>query len=158
MYLTTLSVAPTIPTASNESVIREWCIGKDMEGSGRGLIQGTVPVFVSSNWVQPRNPSVRTAEIWTRNLPNTKKECEPLDHEVRLHGMWLQRHKHVFFRLRAAGRRLHTRRQPHGMVLLLALPMWRQQHRHVVCLARNTGGKICSAWSGDVMNNWVLLC
>jgi hypothetical protein len=88
VYLTTLSVAPTIPTASNESVIHEWCIGKDMEGSGRCLINGTVPVFVSSNWVQPRNPSVRTAdiraEIWTRNLPNTKQE--PLDHEVRLHG------------------------------------------------------------------------
>jgi hypothetical protein len=71
--------------ALNEGMIREWWIEKDVEWCGRGLIYGTIAVFVWRNLGKPRNPSVRIAylpaDIWTRDLPNTKQECY-LSHDV----------------------------------------------------------------------------
>jgi hypothetical protein len=63
--------------ASNDRVINEKWIWKDVERSGRG--RGTIPAFAWRDWAQPWKTSVRivslTAEIWIRDLPNTKQEC-----------------------------------------------------------------------------------
>jgi hypothetical protein len=50
-----------------------------MEGSGRGLIWGTMMTLAWRNSGKSRKPSVRIAgvrtEIWTRDLPNTKQSA-----------------------------------------------------------------------------------
>jgi hypothetical protein len=54
----------------------EWWIRKDLEGSGPSLILGIIPAFVGGTEENHENTSVRVAslraEIWTRNLSNTK--------------------------------------------------------------------------------------
>jgi hypothetical protein len=51
-----------------------------MEGSGRDLIQSTIAAFGWRDWGKHEN--IRIAglrhDIWTRDLPNTKQEWEPL--------------------------------------------------------------------------------
>jgi hypothetical protein len=45
--------------ASNEMAINEWWVGKDVVGSGRGLISGTIPMFACRNWGKPRETPVK---------------------------------------------------------------------------------------------------
>jgi hypothetical protein len=45
-----------------------------MEGSGRGLIEGAIPVFAWRDWNLSQD-SQSWGEIWTRNLLNTKQDC-----------------------------------------------------------------------------------
>jgi hypothetical protein len=51
--------------------------GKDMQGSGCGPIEITIPVFACRNWRKARKTSFRLAslraEIWIRDLPNMKR-------------------------------------------------------------------------------------
>jgi hypothetical protein len=65
--------------ASNDRIISELWIGKDVEGSGRSQIFGAVPEVVCRDWGTPRKTLVRIAGllagIWTWDLPNTKLEC-----------------------------------------------------------------------------------
>jgi hypothetical protein len=60
---------------SNEGVISERWIGKDVEGSGCGLILRYYPSIRLEGLTKPTNISVRRAgllaEIWTLDLPNT---------------------------------------------------------------------------------------
>jgi hypothetical protein len=51
LYIDAASSAHYI--ASNDRMISEW-IGKDVEGTGRGLIKGTIPAFGWSDWGRPR--------------------------------------------------------------------------------------------------------
>jgi hypothetical protein len=87
VYLTTL-LSNWGCIASNESVISEWWIGKDLEGSGCDLIFGTITALACRDWEKPRNTSVKIARlrvlIWARGLPNTKQEFQSLDHVVQL--------------------------------------------------------------------------
>jgi hypothetical protein len=50
-----------------------------MEGSGHGMLLGTIPAFSWRVWGKLRKTSVRKAglraEIQNRDLPNTKQEC-----------------------------------------------------------------------------------
>jgi hypothetical protein len=59
-------------------MISEQWIGKDVEGSGRGLMQGIIPAIALNGWEKPRKPAVMVAglqaDIWTQDLPNTKQE------------------------------------------------------------------------------------
>jgi hypothetical protein len=64
--------------ASDERVISEWWIGKDLEENGRGLILRYNPsIFLKE--LRKTTKTVTTAgrwtEIWTRDIPNTKQEC-----------------------------------------------------------------------------------
>jgi hypothetical protein len=58
-----------------------------MEGSGRGLMKGTISAFDWKDWGNPRKLSVGIAdlraEVWTRDLPNMKQECYLLYRDVR---------------------------------------------------------------------------
>jgi hypothetical protein len=67
------------PMASNDRMISEYWIEKDMEGNGCGLIEVTIPAFAWGNWGKARKSSVSItdlrAEILIRDLPNTKQEC-----------------------------------------------------------------------------------
>jgi hypothetical protein len=62
--------------ASNEKTINKWWIGKDVEGSGRGITEGIIPAFTRRDWEKTSNASVRIAdlrtEIWTRDFQNMK--------------------------------------------------------------------------------------
>jgi hypothetical protein len=57
-----------------------WLIGKDMEGSGRGLIWGTIVAFAWRDWGKPSKTSVRIAglraDIWIRDLQNMKQKVK----------------------------------------------------------------------------------
>jgi hypothetical protein len=57
-----------------------------MEGSDRTLFYGTVIAFIEGTEENHENASTRMAglraAIYTRDLPNTKQECLPLDHDV----------------------------------------------------------------------------
>jgi hypothetical protein len=68
-------------------------LGNDIQGSGRGLVWGTVPTFAWMHWWKPRNPSVRIdgprAWIWTRYLSYMKQECLPFDRDVQRFIDWL---------------------------------------------------------------------
>jgi hypothetical protein len=50
-----------------------------MEGTNHGLIQGTIPEYAWKALEKPRETSVRIdpfrVEVWTRDLPNTKRQC-----------------------------------------------------------------------------------
>jgi hypothetical protein len=61
----------------NERVIREWWIGKDLEGSGRGLILRNLPGIRLEGLRKPQKLRIAglRADIWTRDLPNTKQDC-----------------------------------------------------------------------------------
>jgi hypothetical protein len=67
---------------SNDRLINEQWIRKEMEGSGRGFIWGSIQVidnlFASSYWAKPRKTSVRKArlraEIWIQDLTITKQD------------------------------------------------------------------------------------
>jgi hypothetical protein len=49
--------------------------------SGRGLIKWNIPALAFLDRGKPRKTSIRVqgprTEIWTRNLPNIKQECQP---------------------------------------------------------------------------------
>jgi hypothetical protein len=49
-----------------------------MEGSGRGLIQGTAPEIAWRDWGKPRRTSVKIGGLWadicSRNHPNAEQE------------------------------------------------------------------------------------
>jgi hypothetical protein len=49
---------------------------KKFEGSGRGLIEETIPAF-AWDWGKPRKPSARLADlrtdIWTQYIQSTKE-------------------------------------------------------------------------------------
>jgi hypothetical protein len=69
-----------------------------MEGSGRGIIQDTIPTLAWSDWEKQRKTSVGVTglrgEIWNLDLPNTKQECQQLGSDVRPYGelrCWLFR-------------------------------------------------------------------
>jgi hypothetical protein len=51
---------------------------KYFQGSGHGLILSTIPKFAWRDWekLQDNSDSItgRQAEIWNRDLPNTKQE------------------------------------------------------------------------------------
>lgn len=53
-----------------------------MEGKCHGLFEGTIPKFLSWDGGKPRNSTVNTVDlrvkILTRDLPNTKQECQQL--------------------------------------------------------------------------------
>jgi hypothetical protein len=63
-------------------MIGEYRIGKDVEGTGRGLVEGTVPTFAWKDPEIPRNFSFRVVSIpsgiRTRHFPSTKSEVLPL--------------------------------------------------------------------------------
>jgi hypothetical protein len=52
---------------------------KDVEGSGLGMIWGTIQILAWRDWGKLRKPSVKIlglrAEVRTRHLPNMKQEC-----------------------------------------------------------------------------------
>jgi hypothetical protein len=60
-------------------VADEWRIGKDVEGSGPGLIKGSILAVAWRDWGKPQKPSISIndirSEIWTWDLPNTWKGC-----------------------------------------------------------------------------------
>jgi hypothetical protein len=62
-----------------------------MKWCGRDLIWGSTPALAWGDWGKPRKNSVRIAglwaEIWTRELPNTKQECQPIDRKRILNRM-----------------------------------------------------------------------
>jgi hypothetical protein len=64
--------------ASIDRMINERWIGKDMEGSDRGIIWCIMPAFACRGCGRPQKTSVRItglqAEIWTRTFPNTKPD------------------------------------------------------------------------------------
>jgi hypothetical protein len=68
-------------------VIREWWTVNDLEGSGRGLTLSYYSSICLDGLRQSRKTSDREAslraEIWTRDLPNSKQECWQIDHWVR---------------------------------------------------------------------------
>jgi hypothetical protein len=72
-FLSTLSDSDYI--ASNDWMICEYRIGKNVEWKGRSLIWGTVPEFAWRNWEKSREISVRIdglqAEIWIQSRTNT---------------------------------------------------------------------------------------
>jgi hypothetical protein len=58
-------------------VIREWWrMGKDLLGSGRGLIWGTIPAFAWWDWRKPRKTSVSIAGRQGRDLKAGPTEYE----------------------------------------------------------------------------------
>jgi len=63
---------------SNDSIISEERIGKDMEGSGHGIMCGTISAFRLKNWGKARKPlsqDRRSPEgTWNHKLPNTKHD------------------------------------------------------------------------------------
>jgi hypothetical protein len=68
-----------LSVTQNEGMISECWIGKDIEGSGHGLIYGTSPAFAWRDWEKKQKSSVRIAglwaKIWNRDLLNTKQGC-----------------------------------------------------------------------------------
>jgi hypothetical protein len=62
-----------------EGVVSVSWIGKDVKGSGLGLILCTAPSFAWSGWGKSRKTLISMvelrAEIWNRNLANMKQEC-----------------------------------------------------------------------------------
>jgi hypothetical protein len=68
-------------------VTNDTVINNEME-SGHVLIFGYITAFAWSDWRKPRKPSIVIdglwAEIWTRDLPNTKQECQPTSRLRRL--------------------------------------------------------------------------
>jgi hypothetical protein len=42
-------------------MVGEWQIGKDVEGSNRGLIQGTIPTLSWSDWKNREKPWAKTS-------------------------------------------------------------------------------------------------
>jgi hypothetical protein len=50
----------------------ELWIENDVEGSDRGLILGTIPVFAWRNWGKHNLPPPPREDIQTRVLPHTK--------------------------------------------------------------------------------------
>jgi hypothetical protein len=85
VYLTSL-VSNSDNKASNERMISECQIGKDVKGKGSGLIEGNIQTFAWTDWGKPQN-SVKIfglqAGIWPRGLPNTMQNCQKIDHDVR---------------------------------------------------------------------------
>jgi hypothetical protein len=83
VYLPTLF--QQLNVASNEGLICEKWNGKDLEGSGRGLIYGTFPAFARDTERKPWKTSLKItslrADIWTWDLPN--KNQESLDYNMR---------------------------------------------------------------------------
>jgi hypothetical protein len=77
VYLTTL-VSNSDYIASNEGVVSEWWIGKDVEGSVHGLISRYYPsICLEKRKKTTKNlsqDSCLRVDIWTRDLPNTKQE------------------------------------------------------------------------------------
>jgi hypothetical protein len=64
-----------------------WWIVKHLVGSGHGLILRYYPSISLEGLRKPRKkpPSgqlVAGAKIWTRGLPNTKQQCQPLNHNI----------------------------------------------------------------------------
>jgi hypothetical protein len=66
-------------TASNESIISESWIGKDVEGSGRGLMWGTIPEFTWKDWKNIWNTWDRINGISTRLEPRDSGHDLPTD-------------------------------------------------------------------------------
>jgi hypothetical protein len=56
------------------AMVNECWIGKDTEGSGHGLILGTIPAYAWRNWRKPRKMSVMISDVsvktLTGHLPN----------------------------------------------------------------------------------------
>lgn len=53
-------------------LIKEWRLGKDVEGNGHGLFGGNIPQVTGSDWGWPQETSVRIVgvktKIWIRHL------------------------------------------------------------------------------------------
>jgi hypothetical protein len=86
------SVSSSHYIASNDRMISEWWIGRDMEGVDGGLVWGTIWRV----WRKSREASVkiagRRAEVWTRDLLSTKQHCYRYD--------WYDpNHRHRYFLL-----------------------------------------------------------
>jgi hypothetical protein len=68
--------------------MKEWQVNDELATMWKaGLIEGTILAFAWRDWVKLRKPSVRItglrAGIWIGDLPSTKQECQPLDHDFR---------------------------------------------------------------------------
>jgi len=75
--LTTLSLTQTV-TSNVRMVTGEWWIRLDVEGSGRGLLCGTVTAFVWGGWRKPlkyESGAGLWSEIWTWGLGKAKQRC-----------------------------------------------------------------------------------
>jgi hypothetical protein len=59
--------------------LEQW-IGNDVDINGFGLIQGTIPAYSCKDWGKLQNKFshnvISWAEIWIRDLPNTKQDYE----------------------------------------------------------------------------------
>jgi hypothetical protein len=85
LYLITLLVSHYM--ASNYSLRNEKQIGKEVEGSGRGLSEGSIPAFSRTHWGKlweywGRIAGLR-AEIQTRASKNKKQVCQLIGRNVR---------------------------------------------------------------------------
>jgi hypothetical protein len=62
--------------SSNDSTISDERIGKEMEGSGHGIMCGTISAFRLKDWVKPRKHLTqdrRSPEgTWNHKLPSPK--------------------------------------------------------------------------------------
>jgi hypothetical protein len=58
------AVSTTDYIASNSWITNEQRIGKDEEGSGRGLILYTIPAFGWKDWRKSHEPSVKIVRLW----------------------------------------------------------------------------------------------
>jgi hypothetical protein len=89
VYLTTLSIAQTIQCRTIRRLMK-LRIEKDVEGSGRDLIQCTIPQFAWKGWGKPGETSVRIS-----GLRVEKWSAIPLRHATKI--SILKIHKHILY-------------------------------------------------------------
>jgi hypothetical protein len=75
------STSSSEPLTSNDRTINEWWIIKDLQGSRRGLIRCTIPIYACRNCGKPRNTSDKItshrAKIWIEDLRHIKLFTRP---------------------------------------------------------------------------------
>jgi hypothetical protein len=71
--------------ASKDRMINEWWIGKDVEGSDRGLIWGNIPAVAWRDWGKPRETS-------GSRPPGRDLKPGPLEYEA---GVWRVQLVHI---------------------------------------------------------------
>jgi hypothetical protein len=76
-----------ITTLSNDRIVIQRGIVRNVEGNGRIPIWIAILGFCLRDWGKARSSSVMTSslciEIWTRHTLHRKQECQPLDPDVR---------------------------------------------------------------------------
>jgi len=86
-YISTTLSLPQNVASHVRMVIGEWWIRLDVEGSGRGLLCGTVKAFVWGGWRKPlkcESVAGLWSEIWTRDLWKAKQRCSDAQDEREL--------------------------------------------------------------------------